>query len=100
MLLPSLKYKEWHEKTGWIISSQSNHHTEKPTKKCTIDIEFIMPDKRRADMDNKASSILDLLVDNGVIEDDSFFCVTALNLQYKGINKEKAGAKITIKEVV
>lgn len=46
-----------------------------------VDIEFVRPDKRRFDLDNKASSLLDVLVEAGIIEDDSVNHIPELNLR-------------------
>ena len=55
-----------------------------------------MPDKRKTDLTNKAESVMDLLVDCGVIEDDSWQFVPKLYLSCLGTDKEKPGATIWI----
>lgn len=61
-----------------------------------IIIDFYVENKRKADLSNKAESIMDLLVDASVIEDDNFFVVPRLILNYKGQDKEKPRAEIDI----
>lgn len=62
-----------------------------------IQIEFWMPDNRRADLTNKAESVMDLLVDLKIITDDSWQCVPSLTLQSKGIDKINPRAEIWIR---
>jgi len=91
-LLSSQAYKVWHEEASWELKNQ------KPKKikgECKIEIEITAPDKRRADLSNKAESILDLLVDNRIIEDDNWFIVKELNLKLTEIGDAKAIIKIT-----
>lgn len=51
-----------------------------------IQLFFYGKDKRKFDISNKAESILDLLVDRGVLEDDNYSVVPRLVLQYQGID--------------
>lgn len=46
----------------------------------TVEIMFWLVDNRRRDLDNMASSVLDCLVESGVIVDDSTKCVCDLIL--------------------
>lgn len=39
-------------------------------KKCSVIMRFYFPDNRVADLTNKAESIMDLLVDFGILADD------------------------------
>lgn len=52
--------------------------------------------KRRADLTNKAESILDLLVDCRIIEDDNWFVVPKVILQFGGVDKTNPRVEITI----
>jgi Holliday junction resolvase RusA-like endonuclease len=63
---------------------------------CKITIESISHDKRRADIDNKATSILDLLVDNKIIPDDNKFVVQELDIRNVGYAKNLALTKVVI----
>jgi glutaredoxin len=62
-------------------------------KKITIYITF--GTKHKADLTNKAESIMDLLVDMNVLEDDNFLIVPELTL-IASYAKDKAGALIEI----
>ena len=90
---PSKKYKEWHEAAMWELKSQ------KPPQgidRCEIQLVLHMPDRRRADLTNKAESVMDLLVDAGVITDDSWQVVTPIIL-HGFYDKESPGVEIIIR---
>ena len=91
---PSKKYKEWHEQASWQLYTQ-----EKPlnVEHCTVELYFHAPDKRRWDLTNKAESIMDLLVDNGILKDDNAHVVSKLTLVNCGFDKKDPRVIIMIK---
>lgn len=90
MLLPSAKYKEWH--------TEASAQLPKPDKKKyhNIHITIYAPDKRKADLTNKAESIMDLLVDNKIIEDDNWFVMENVCLLFGGVDKDNPRAIIEL----
>jgi len=74
---PSKAYKEWHEDASWQLYTQ-----KKPMgiTKAQIELDFYLPDNHKADLTNKAESVMDLLVDLGIIKDDSWQVVSHLIL--------------------
>lgn len=78
---PSSKYTAWHKDA----SLQLAQHT--PFNTSHLYISFIVGDKRKFDLTNKAESIMDLLVDNGLIEDDNYSIIPKLTLSYGGYEK-------------
>ena len=63
--------KEWLEMGQWLINAP-----DKPLKKANVEITYFFPTKARHDPDNYCGKvIMDMLVDRGVIKDDSFDCV-------------------------
>jgi Holliday junction resolvase RusA-like endonuclease len=90
--IPSERYRKWH-----IDATKQLIGTEKILGEIEIQIEFWMPDNRRADLTNKAESVMDLLVDLKIITDDSWQCVPSLTLQSKGIDKINPRAEIWIR---
>lgn len=93
LLLPSKKYTEWHkEASAQIVDSVP----KKPIKNCSIDLVLYAPDKRKADLTNKAESVMDLLVDMGFLEDDNWFVVGNLNLKFGGVDRENPRVVIDI----
>ena len=64
-----------------------------------IEFNFTHKDKRRHDLDNEVSSLLDLFVLNGLLEDDSCFIVNKITANFVGVDKENYGVQIKIKSL-
>ncbi len=62
------RYQAWLREVSSVLKSQGLVYIP---GKVTVRILLIRPDKRRRDVDNYAKSLIDSLVLNGVIEDDS-----------------------------
>jgi hypothetical protein len=62
----------------------------------SIFIEIYAPDKRAFDLSNKAESLMDLMVDAGIIKDDNVYVVPKLELVFGGIDKENPRAIVVI----
>jgi len=92
---PNARYTKWHKdasnqlKEGYVW-------VECLQKVKKVELVFIMPDKRKCDLTNKAESVMDLLVDNNILEDDNWYVVPELIISCKEVNKEKAGVRIKI----
>jgi Holliday junction resolvase RusA-like endonuclease len=82
MLLPSQKYTEWHKDAVIQLKGKSIIKSNK------IKLTFYPPDKRPADLSNKTESIMDLLVDCGLIEDDNWYVISELTLIFGGTDKD------------
>lgn len=94
MTIPSKKYKEWHEEKMWEIKQ---FVPDEPIALCKrIDIKFWFPDNRRTDLSNKKESIMDLLVDAGVLVDDCWQVTGQTTDTPMGIDKENPRAEIVI----
>lgn len=61
-----------------------------------VEITFYPSTLRKSDLTNKAESVMDLLVDVGIIEDDNWFVVGYLNLRFGGKDTENPRAEIDI----
>ena len=62
------RYRAWQEEAAWRI------HAQKPSRVMgpfSAEIVISRPDKRRRDLDGLAKPILDCLVKNSLVEDDS-----------------------------
>lgn len=79
-LLPSKRYHDWHENAYIQVMCQTR---PKLPLDCPLSIEltFIHGDFRRRDSDNGTSSIMDLLVDAHVLQDDNWQIVQEIKIQ-------------------
>ena len=93
--IPSDKYKEWHKQATIQLSLQEKIRFESV---CEVQLEFFMPDNRACDLTNKAESVMDLLVDCGVIQDDKWQIIPRIMLEAKGVDKKNPRVKVWIKE--
>ncbi len=93
--------KSQEEDMAWELGCQARYHGWRPSPDSifTIKINIVEKDRRRRDLDNQATAILDALVAGGVIPDDDSQHVRHLNVTYQGVNKEDPHATIEITEV-
>lgn len=89
VLITQKKYTDWHKD----CSKQLQKIPIGDIMELTI--LFYFPDARRTDLTNKAESIMDLLVDNGILKDDNWNEVPRLILQAGGIDRMNPRAEIT-----
>lgn len=83
ILLPSKNYKDWHKEASKMLPKGL-----KIKNGSSLTLTLYAPDNRAGDLTNKAESIMDLLVDNEIIEDDSWKIITRLTLIFGGVDKE------------
>jgi Holliday junction resolvase RusA-like endonuclease len=69
LLLPSENFVSWHADAVIQLAIQSAPK-DRISIPVSISISFGFKDKRRRDLTNMAESVMDLLVDYGVIKDD------------------------------
>lgn len=84
ILLPSSKYTAWHKDALMQLAKA------KPIKSKKIKLTFIAGDNRKFDLTNKAESIMDTLVDAGLLEDDNYEFVNELILSFGCVEKDQA----------
>lgn len=80
---PSSKYTAWHKEA----SSQVALCKEIPNG-THLTITFVAGDNRKFDLTNKAESIMDMLVDNGILQDDNYSIIPSLTLRFGGVEKD------------
>jgi Holliday junction resolvase RusA-like endonuclease len=97
-VLPSKAYQEWHKEQSLRIGKwEKADGCEMPFKRVSmVEIIFTMPDKRACDLTNKAESIMDLLVDVGILADDSWQVVPQVLLRASGVDPKYPVAEIVI----
>ena len=92
---PSDSYKAWHRHAMMQLMMQ-----KAPRKEIVADgilVTLYFGDKRRSDITNKTESVMDLLVDYGVLKDDSWDCTGRMVL-VPVYEKGRWGAEIQISE--
>lgn len=88
MLLPSSRYTEWHKDALQQLAGKPKINESHLT------LTFFAPDNRKFDLTNKAESIMDTLVDAGLIEDDNYSVISELTLKFGGVEKNQARCEI------
>lgn len=96
MVLPSEVYEQWHKDQMILIATR---RPKMPLEHVSIEIWYFAPNRRASDLDNKNSSICDLLKDAGYILDDNWFVVSELNSRFCGVSKENPRAEVVITEI-
>ena len=94
--IPSKNFQKWHK-----IALAELEMQEKPSEPldcpCRVFLRFIHGDLRRRDSDNGTSSIMDLLVDAGILYDDNWQIVRQIKVQNEYI-KNEARCEVIINE--
>lgn len=88
ILLPSSKYVTWHKDALLQLTGK------KKIDSMGLTLTFYAPDNRKFDLSNKAESIMDTLVDAGLIEDDNYSIISDLHLKFGGVDKGQARCEI------
>jgi len=76
--IPSEAYRKWHAQNLRAVLAQA---AGEKVERCALTLHVGFADRRRRDLDNALSSVLDLLVDAGVLPDDCWTCVPRIQLQ-------------------
>lgn len=101
-VLPSKAFEEWHRDAMILIQGEKNklhpkHRNAIPLRvRCDVSVKFFAHDARRFDLSNKVESVMDLLVDAGIIEDDNCDTVSTLHISYEGIDRINPRAEVKI----
>lgn len=94
--IPSKRYKEWHKQASEQLVPYLIPQPLKSIK--SVEILIFAPDKRKSDLTNKAESIMDLLVDSGILFDDNWNVVKEVTIKYGGLDREDPRCKIVIRK--
>ena len=92
LVLPSRAYQNWCEAT---LLELKKYRPKNPIERCKIDITFYSKTNRAADLDNKLGSVLDVLVEAGIIVDDNWNCVYQITIKYAGKSEPRAEIKLS-----
>ena len=88
------KVKQWQSEVASML-----YGLPKIVGPVKISMEFIHKDRRKKDLDNECTSILDALKNNRIIEDDNCDIVREISLKFSGVNKERYGVEINIEKI-
>ncbi len=89
LMIPSKAHEAWHRDA----SAQLAGARPVPCP-ASVTLTFYPSTRRRGDLSNKAESVMDLLVDRGVIEDDNWFAVPRLSLQFGGVDRQNPRVEV------
>jgi crossover junction endodeoxyribonuclease RusA len=85
--VPTPAYEDWKRQAGWQVKAQRQEAIHGPVA------VTIVHGKRRADLDNLNKAPLDLLVSQGLIDDDSF--VRELHCRFADVQ----GCEVTVQQM-
>lgn len=91
--IPSKNYVDWHDEQMWLMKK---HKPKKPLDHANVQIVIYPKTQRAADLTNKAESIMDLLVDAGILQDDNWFICETVVLAFGGVDKTNPRAEIIL----
>lgn len=80
---PSSKYTAWHKEASRQLVGQ-----KQIPNGSVLTIGFVAGDRRKFDLSNKVESIMDLLVDNGILEDDNYSIIPQITMKFIGYEKD------------
>lgn len=93
MNIPSKAYALWHTDALTQLDSYRGGIIDDVER---VELFFYAPDRRSSDLTNKAESVMDLLVDKGVLEDDNWWLVSKIELNFMGVDKLDPRCEISI----
>lgn len=93
MNIPSVAYTTWHTIAMTQLDSYKGETINDVER---VELFFYAPDRRRSDLTNKAESVMDLLVDKGILEDDNWWLVSKIELNFMGVDKLNPRCEISI----
>ena len=92
---PNRRYCDWHQQASLHVYRQAGE--KRITRPCIVSMVFTHGDRRRRDSDNGVSSILDLLVDCGILPDDNWQMVRVIQV-YNRFREKEPSCMIKITE--
>lgn len=105
MIISNKRAKKQEGDMAWEFFTQAKENDwpieeDRTTSTFKVAIRVWNKDRRRRDLDNQATAILDALTNAQVIPDDSVDFLPYLSVEYKGIDKENPRAEVEITELV
>lgn len=87
-LFPSKNYTAWHKDALLQLTGK------KPIISNELTLTFFAKDKRKFDLTNKSESIMDTLVDAGLLLDDNCYIIKNLHLVFGGVDPENPRCEV------
>lgn len=98
-IVPSNDFAAWHAQQMYKLKEMKRKiyaaGVSLPITRATMAINFFFKDRRRKDLTNGADSIMDLLVDAGILKDDCWTLISDIEL-HGALDKEKPRSEIII----
>lgn len=98
---PSKRYMEWHDSAlAEILTALSRGEAVRipEGQKVAVSFAFFHGDLKRRDSDNQCSSILDTMIDAGIIPDDNWKVVPVKHI-YDFYDKGKPRCVVVVEEI-
>ncbi len=94
-VMPSSAYEAWHFVALQALKMTPKSHgtLEKVTQ---VNLTFFPHDRRLFDLSNKCESVMDLLVDAGILSDDNYSVVPRVALLIGEVDKENPRCEVEI----
>ena len=93
--IPSKAYAKWHTDAEYQLFNEKT----RIEGVLEIDLKFWVQNNRPADLDNKSQSVLDLLKDCEIIEDDCWQVTRKISAECLGIDRENPRVEINIRTI-
>lgn len=96
MILPSKAYKIWEEDALWQVKAQRVSPVIGPVK---LKMGIWAKNLRSSDLENKVSSIQDMLVKAGILPDDDWKSVPKIEAEYLGVDRQMPRCEVELIEL-
>lgn len=93
--VPGAFHQKWHKEM--MSAVKGVRFGEIPFTKAEVEIVFYPSTKRAGDLTNKAESIMDFLVDCGILSDDNWNVCSKLTLEFGAVDRVNPRAVVTLK---
>ncbi len=93
VLVSSRNHDIWHHSAQIELLEQK---ARPMTGRLNVTMKFWFPDNRKSDLTNKAESVMDLLVDTGIIEDDNVAICPKVSLEFMGVDRQNSRVEVEL----
>lgn len=91
------KHRSWNREQSKVVNAwKSVQSCPLPLSIASVVITMYPPDRRAGDLTNKAESIMDLLVDCGVLVDDNWFVCGDVHLKLGSVDRDNPRAEVSL----